>query len=48
METSVSEPLMTYRKLALDDVETGGVPFSRDQSGDNLRLDQTASGIKAA
>jgi hypothetical protein len=47
-ETSASEPLMTYRKLALDDVETGGVSDSRDESGDYLRLGQATSGIEAA
>jgi hypothetical protein len=47
-ETSASKPLMTYRKLALDDVETGGVSISWDEPGDYLRLGQAASGIEAA
>jgi hypothetical protein len=32
METSVSEPLMTYRNEH-DDVETGGASYFRDKSG---------------
>ena len=47
METSASEPLMTYRN-GYDDVKTEGEPLSRDQSGGHLCLGQTASGIKAA
>jgi len=48
METSASEPLMTYRKFILDDVKTKGGLSSWDQSGGNLRPGQAASGIKAA
>lgn len=35
-------------KCGLDDVETGDVPHSRDQSGGNLRPGQMASGSEAA
>jgi hypothetical protein len=48
METSASEPLMTYRNFILDDVKTKGGLSPWDQSGGNLRPGQAASGIKAA
>ena len=47
VESNASEPLMTCRKRR-DDVKTGGVSLTRDQSGRNLSTAQVASGMKAA
>ena len=42
-----SKPLMTCRKR-IDDIETGGESFSRDEPGGYLLTAQAVSGIKAA
>jgi retron-type reverse transcriptase len=42
-----SKPLMTCRKR-IDDIETGGESFSRDEPGGYLPTAQAVSGIKAA
>ncbi len=47
-ETSVSEPLMKYRKFPLVDVEIGRFSRFRDQLGSHLFPGRAASGIKAA
>lgn len=47
VESNASEPLMRCRKRR-NDVKTGGLSLTRDQSGRNLFTAQMASGIKAA
>ncbi len=46
-ELNASEPLMTCRKHR-DDVKTGGLSLSRDESGGHLFTVRAASGMKAA
>jgi hypothetical protein len=46
-ETNASEPLMTCRKRR-DDVKTAGGRYCGISSGDGLRMDGAASGMKVA